>query len=415
MKKNILLTLIILSIFIFTTHAYNLNNKDQLFINNITLKIEKIISKKWEKYRNLFINKLTKYSIKYRDTKPRYSEIFIWVAENITIEAIPKKCYLWMEVPSDLMRFSKDSPWRQKILSTQTLDSNSDAMIANLKKILTIDLKKSKAVLNPSIQKWSSPVHIIDSDNCELFDVQNENWSYHDSIDPDRDWIIKNIPIPKEIWAEPEVDWHTILIDLNKRKVREFSRFQQLSNWKYQASTAAIWDLDSKWIWKAFDWKTWYRQWVNGAGTSYFGWMITFEEMKAWKIEHVLAVSTPANRKKMSKWWAYNSELCADVATRTDGWGIGPEFILEGQKIQLNPDLDLDKIGLSENAKIIARALQEYWAYVMDNARWFNLIMQNMDSDWSGKTWIKDFSDVNLFDIPLDEFRVLSCDNVMRK
>jgi hypothetical protein len=83
-----------------------------------------------------------------------------------------------------------------------------------------------------------------------------------------------------------------------------------------------------------------------------------------------------------------------------------PEGIPCGGRIQLNPDLDLDSLGVSDTGRIIAEALQTYGAYVGDYSGATNLYADGSPEAqeiWSGGV----LGNNELAGLDLSNFRVL--------
>jgi hypothetical protein len=88
--------------------------------------------------------------------------------------------------------------------------------------------------------------------------------------------------------------------------------------------------------------------------------LIRVEEMKAGKIEHALILAYPHIRAGL-----YTPPASTAQATvGTDA--IKSRGIPCGGRVQLDPSLDLETMGLTASGKIVARALQEYGAYIGD-------------------------------------------------
>jgi hypothetical protein len=95
--------------------------------------------------------------------------------------------------------------------------------------------------------------------------------------------------------------------------------------------------------------------------------LIRVEELEAGKIEHALVLAYPHIRAGL-----YTPPASTAQAT------VGTEAIKSrgipcGGRIQLDPSLNLDSLGLSASGKVIARALQEYGAYIGDYSGAVNL------------------------------------------
>ncbi|MBL4770799.1 MAG: molybdate ABC transporter substrate-binding protein [Planctomycetes bacterium] len=316
-----------------------------------------------------------------------------------------KPAYLGVQLPATFHAFSEGSIWRTPIPSDVSLDENSDQMMGYLAKVLTQELKYKTAAPVPAYKDWADPIHVIDFDRSPKRSVFNLSGKFHDSVDPEGTGVLKNVPLPEGIWPESMGDGHMILVDPKKRLAWEFSKFSLQSDGNAVASTAALWDLDGPGYLPPFSGKVWYRSGCNGAGIALIGGIVTYAEMQRGEIQHALNVAIPTVRKKLNRKDRHKLELLSPPAARTDGWGIGPMFIPEGARLQLDPDLDLASLGLNDHSLIVARALQTYGMYVMDNARGLTIHFQNLD-DRSGEAW-KEFHDLDLSKLTVDHFRVL--------
>jgi len=98
----------------------------------------------------------------------------------------------------------------------------------------------------------------------------------------------------------------------------------------------------------------------RGAGTPYLAGLVRPWEIAQGHIDHALA-------------FAYDSPSSAMVypASKSDGGGVVGTDAPEGTRLQLDPtltDADFTAWGLAPEAKVIARALQRYGMYVIDNS-----------------------------------------------
>jgi len=312
------------------------------------------------------------------------------------------KCYLGMSLPGDFRPFSNNSPWNTPIPPNPKIDPMSEKIIKNLYN----HCKKLKV----NFVKWTIPLFVINSKNCPKVNVLTIRSCLYHTVDHDGNRIAEGIPMPKEAWPQPEEDGHMILIDPFIKRSWEFSKAKKLPNGEWTASVIDTWDLSGPGYRKPFSGKCWWMSGARGSGTPLIAGLIRPEEIEAGRINHALGVSTPINRK--TSYPGGEKELCIP-ASRTDGWGIGTQYIPEGARLQLNPALNLDKLGLSKEAKVIARALQKYGAIVADNATDFKLYFQNLGPDrgkW--KNLLPGLEDISK--IPILEFRVLKCE-IIRK
>jgi hypothetical protein len=89
--------------------------------------------------------------------------------------------------------------------------------------------------------------------------------------------------------------------------------------------------------------------------------LITVDEIRQGRIEHALVIAYPHMR---SHWY----KPPASTAQATTSQALPTRGVPCGGQIQLDPSLDVGSLPLSTSGKIIARALQEYGAYVGDFA-----------------------------------------------
>jgi hypothetical protein len=311
--------------------------------------------------------------------------------------------YLGMSLPADFNAFTSTSPWNTPIPSKPSIDSSSKSIIKNL---------KSKAeVLKGSFTGWTIPLFVIDSQASPKRNIKTTGDSFNPDVDPDRDGIAVDIPIPEGVWPDPKTDGHMLLIDPYVRKSWDFSRAQHLSDGSWTTSGLTIWDLDGPGYREPFSGSYWWNYGVRGSGFPLIAGLIRPEEIEAGEVKHALVFASPINQK--SRTAKTKQQVCSPPASKTDGYGIGSKYILEGARLQLDPNLDLDSLNLSPATKVIARAMQKYGMYNGDNSTDFKIYFQNLGTD--GGKW----RDYNFFEdlknIPIDKFMVLKCNIVTKQ
>ncbi len=100
------------------------------------------------------------------------------------------------------------------------------------------------------------------------------------------------------------------------------------------------------------------RRGPTGAGISQAAGTIRIADIRRGRIDHALAFVTSAPLKGRYRY----------PATSTDGTSRKRLGVEEGMRVQLDPKLDLDSLqGLSKAERMIARALQRYGAFCVDN------------------------------------------------
>lgn len=334
--------------------------------------------------------------------------------------------------------FSDQSPWNTSIKSNPVIDPMSEDMIFNLK--WTLDYLSIPTSIGISYNAWTSPIHIIDFESAPKIDIFNPTGSpFYYTVDPDGDGIARDIPLPAGIWADPQVDGHMILVDINKKQAYEFSRIQQGID-IITASRVDFWDLNEIGARTVAGPDLGVNYWmsgVRGAGTPFIAGIVRYDEMKAGLITHALAFSGITNRKRnVSSGHGLAREFCGysplssgqvGVASRSDGFWVdeGPVVdghvspeddqwregasILEGQRIMLSPTLDIEALLVSDDAKVILRALQTYGGYMVDNAIGFNIYFENLGTEAS--KWNEFAGVLDIAQLPLESLDILTCDN----
>jgi hypothetical protein len=95
-----------------------------------------------------------------------------------------------------------------------------------------------------------------------------------------------------------------------------------------------------------------------GAGVSRLAGVVRVAEVERGVIDHALVFST----NNACRW---NPRY---PASKSDGASVRPDCIPEGARIQLDPAVDVDGLaGLTAGERMVAKALQDYGAYAVDN------------------------------------------------
>lgn len=333
---------------------------------------------------------------------------------NISQAADNQKSYLGIHLPNNFKAFNDHSLWNQPIEDNPAIDEHSSLMIQNLESTVS-SIKINSA-------QWSIPIHVIDSSKTPKYYIRSTRSALCSTVDMNHDQIAEGhdgqgIPIPDQVWADPKEDGHLCLIDLKLQRSWDFSQFKILATGQYQASRIDTWNLAGTGIRKPFEEKHgfWWTNGARGSGFPLIAGLILYHEIESGiqhpndsnsGIQHALVFASPINRKSSAN--TNSIELCSP-ASRSDGWGIGSEYIPEGARLQLNPQFDISH--LSPATQVIAKALQKYGMFNGDNSKGLALYAQNMGSEnarWNQWDW-------NLNEIPIKQFRVLKCELHQKK
>lgn len=96
---------------------------------------------------------------------------------------------------------------------------------------------------------------------------------------------------------------------------------------------------------------------ASASGTVIAGGMVTIDEFRRGEINHAVAVGVPDAKAGMYSW----------PAQRTDGAASG-DVVMEGQRLRLDPSLDLSQYPMTPVARMIATAAQKYGLIITDHS-----------------------------------------------
>ena len=276
--------------------------------------------------------------------------------------------------------YSDDSPFNQKIPSHPEIDPNSDLMIGSLK-----EAGMGENLITVSIGSWTTTLFYAD-ENTPRYDVKlTAYWSPYKKL--------LNVPIPDNAVQDPSDDGSMVVIDLSTGYEYDFWQARKTKN-GWQASWANRIKLDSDGVFEK-------GTSARGSGFALPAGLIRAEELQAGRIEHALFFTYTFTK----------SNGPVPPATESDGQSKRDDAIPEGARLQLDPNLDLDILGLTPAEKIIAKALQEYGMFLGDSGGGVELeainplsyksnpYKQYFETDKEGLYYTRN--------IPLDKFRVL--------
>ena len=102
----------------------------------------------------------------------------------------------------------------------------------------------------------------------------------------------------------------------------------------------------------------------NGVGASASGivsssGMLTVRDVMNGRADHALTVAIP----DVMSWKTFSWP-----AQRSDGWSASASLVMEGQRLRLDPRVDVDRLNLTPVARIIAHAAQDYGLVITDKS-----------------------------------------------
>ncbi len=272
--------------------------------------------------------------------------------------------------------FRMQSPFYRKIASHPDIDPASETMVKSL-----VDQANEAFVV--AVKKWTVPVYYADA-STTLREVKlTASWA------PKKAML--DVPIPDFAEADPSDDGSMVVIDEENGCIYDFWRMRY-RNGRWKAAWGNALPLASDGIFpKGFS--------ARGSGFELLQGLIWPQELLEGHIDHALIFSYDHTRAGGP----------VAPATESDGTSSEDWAIPEGALVQLDPELNLDSLGLNSYERIIAKALQEYGMYCADDGGGLQLYAVNpicvknnpYENIWGDRTF------VFLDKIPADRFRIL--------
>jgi hypothetical protein len=204
---------------------------------------------------------------------------------------------------------------------------------------------------------------------------------------------LEGVPIPAGALPDPQLDAHLTIVDRAANCEYDlYGAYRGPNGW--HATWANSTRLDGSGVYP------------RGMGTKASGFaslagLIWPQELRAGRIDHALFFAYPFTR----------SGGPVSPATAGDGRSDAAGAIPEGARVQLDPSLDLDSLGLAPYQRTIAEAMQTYGMILGDTGGAFGLYAvgsQSFDGAYEGLLPADEFPAFpNLSRIPSDRFRVL--------
>lgn len=288
--------------------------------------------------------------------------------------------------------FSADSPWNTPIAADAKVDPNSDVLIADV---------GAGSDLYINMAEWSVMVKYFDSSQAPQRNVRALYAGHYGPGFGPRE----TVPLPADTLPEepaPSVTHYTTLVDPVRNlawDTRQLGR-DDAGNWF--AGFGAKVDLTGTGV--AMPWMKAERSDLSGgarpSGVPLMAGLIRLDEIKAGRIDHALAFAYP---KPQTGKFVPPASMALNAATKEEERHVGLPM---GARIQLDPSFDIENTLLTPEAKVIARALQEYGAILVDEAG-ATVLYAETGANWDGVLASDDLQRLFNSDFISTNFRVL--------
>jgi hypothetical protein len=173
---------------------------------------------------------------------------------------------------------------------------------------------------------------------------------------------VHRVPVPTAAFPSPGSDGHLAVLDPRSRCEYDFYRGRRLPDGTWSAENFNALPTNGSGIYPR-GLATRASGFANAAG------LITAAEIRRGRIEHALVFSMPSTRAGGP----------VRPATSSDGTSSSAGAIPEGARLQLDPELSLERLASWQ--RVIARALQQYGMYLADTGGAVGLYAQHPGSE----------------------------------
>jgi hypothetical protein len=271
-----------------------------------------------------------------------------------TGQILPTALTVAAEPAAEWRPFSADSPWNTKIPEDARIDPNSDVLVADL---------GVGGALYVNMPDWSVMVKYFDSTQAPMRSVRPlYAGHYGPGFAPN-----ERVPLPFDALPEgatPAQSNYFTLVDPVRNLAWDTRQLGKTPEGDWFAGFGAVVDLAGTGVSKP--WMQAERSDLSAgarpSGAPLIAGLIRVDEVKAGRIDHALAFAYPIAQTGKFLPPASTALSAADAESARH---IGLPM---GARIQLDPGYDLDNTLLSPAAKVIAKALQEYGAILVDEA-----------------------------------------------
>lgn len=303
--------------------------------------------------------------------------------------------------PAYYRPFAETSPWNTPIGAAPAIDPDSPALITDLQTIPNPNVPPGHyfTSLEINIQAYSIPLYFVDASTPRVPVTTKTiaNGLFHTSDVPAQAMV----PIPAGAQPASGSDAHLCLVDKDAHTEWDLYGASPTPSWtcvvgaSMDTSGSGVRPTDGPGI----DW--WERHGARACGFPLVAGLITVDDIKSGHIRHALAWAYPHIR---SQW--FRSPASTAQGDDPQLGALPTRGIPCGGQLQLDPTLDLDTLGLTPAARLIARALQEYGAYVSDASGGLTFYADaapDAQAYWSGA-----LKSADIAAIPLGKLRVLA-------
>ncbi|MBK7720963.1 MAG: hypothetical protein IPI32_01705 [Austwickia sp.] len=248
--------------------------------------------------------------------------------------------------------FAPGSVWTQQV-GRAPLADNSTAVVADLVRQVA-DHYGGTAAFNA--YEYNTAFHVAAKGQRRVdvgfYDCQRKGQVPSGLYDGPRHF--QSVPVPDDAAAAVGTDAMMSIYDPAADQIWEFWQMRRTGAGGWQACWGGRLDQVSR---KQGYFPSYYG--TSASGMVLAGGMITIDEVRAGAINHAIALAVVESQAWPKVSWP---------AQRTDGGTRDPNVVMHGQRLRLDPSLDVSTYDLTPIGRMVATAAQRYGFIVVDRA-----------------------------------------------
>jgi hypothetical protein len=283
---------------------------------------------------------------------------------------------------TSLAPYGPGSPWNTPVPDDAPVHERSDEFLARIGEPLTSDTSQ-----------YTLPVYEVDGDTptvtIEVEHVFSEVLEHGTAMDRQQAPTVE-VPLPEG--AEPAEGGDAQIVVVDTDTGDEWGFWQlRVEDGSYVATNGYRYNV----AWSGVPPEGFGSR---GAGLPYLAGLVRPADIERGRIDHAIAFAYPTP-----------SPEHVYPATKSDGPGDPEQDLPEGARLRLDPSLDdddLEELGLDEEGRIVARALQEYGMILIDIAGRPKIYAEyDQTAGWNGR-----ITEDTITALPIESFEVLDWD-----
>lgn len=240
--------------------------------------------------------------------------------------------------------FAPGSVWNTRLAADAPLDPASAEVMADFREQMTRYLPWMNTT------KYSVPVYVVPANQATTRVRDADDGELNRAIP----YAWGDVPLPARAAAAGPAggDGHLVIWQPSSDTMWEFYRFSRTSTGPQAYHGARISGVSTNPGSLPSPWG------ATASGIPLAAGLVTARDIERGRIDHALAIGVPEMRRGIFR----------APATRTDGYVERATAPMMGSRLRLDPTLDVDALGLTPLARMLAHAAQDYGLVMRDTS-----------------------------------------------